>query len=173
MPTLVRELDQGLAYTFCPTCRLAGNPKSPLARDMHQLKCALGHSFTGAQLQAMYADMVPMASIQPEVPSITDVKWSIWINPKVKEKLEQKFPNRIIFTVATLLAALADDSLVMITGEQGEKLRKEYQVKSGAEIIAKFESLKQCEEERDSAVKELDKFQKMMQAVMAGAGGGQ
>lgn len=173
MPTLVKELDRALAYVFCPTCRLNGNPKSQLTRDMHQLKCALGHSFTGAQIQMMGADMVPMSALQPEQPSITDVKWPIWVNPKVKEKLEQKFQNRVIFTVATLLAALADDQLVMITGEQGEKLRKEHGVKSGAEIISALASMKQTEQERDEAVKELEKFQKMMQAVMAGAGGGQ
>lgn len=172
MPNLVRELDQAMAYVFCPTCRLAGNPQSPLIRDMHKLQCSLGHTFTGQQIMAMGADMVPMSSIQQEQPSITDVKWPIWINPKVKEKLEQKFPNRLIFTVATLLAALADDTLVMITGEQGERLRKEYKVRSGGEIIAALESAKQTEQERDEAIKELDKYQKIMQGLMAGVGGG-
>src|SRR5882724_684991 len=116
MPTLVKELDQALAYVYCPTCRLTGNDKAPLTRNMHQLQCQFGHTFTGAQVTAMMADMVPMQAVQPETPSITDIKWTIWVNPKVKEKLEHKFPNRLIFTIATLLAALADDTLVMITG---------------------------------------------------------
>lgn len=169
MPSLVKPLDNALAYTYCPTCRLNGNARSPLVRQMHEIKCSLGHSFTGGQLQSMLADMVPMQDIQPETPSITDEKWSIWINPKVRVRLEQKFPNRVIFTVATLLAALADDQLVMITGEQGEKLRKEHGIKSGAEMLAALESMKQTEQERAEAVKELDKMQKLIATVMYGA----
>lgn len=169
MPTLVSPLDPALAYTYCPTCRLSGNAKSPLTRDMHNLRCALGHTFTFGQLQQTGADMTPMSAIQPETPSITDVKWALWVNPRVKEKLEQKFPNRVILTVATLLAALADDQLVMITGEQGEKLRKEHGIKSGAEMLAALESMKQTEQERAEAVKELDKMQKLIATVMHGA----
>lgn len=165
MPNLVKELDQSLAYIYCPTCRLMGNPRSQIIRDGHAFRCPLQHTFTGAQLMSSGADMTQMADIQPEQPTITDIKWSIWINPKVKERLEQKFPNRLIMTVATALAALSDDTLVMITGEQGARLRKEFNIKSGAEMLSALESAKQLEQERDEAVKELDKFHKLLAAA--------
>jgi hypothetical protein len=164
MPTQIPTLDQSLVYTWCPTCRMQGNPRSPLTREMHAIKCSLGHQFTGQQLQAMGADMVKAGEVYTEQPTITDIKWSIFVNPKVREKLESKFSGRLMITLGTYLAALADDSMIILTGEEAAKLRK-LGVHNGKEMLASIEGGKIAERERDEAVKSVEKFMGVLKAA--------
>ncbi len=164
MPTLVKELDQSKVYAYCPNCRANGNPSVPLSRDMHVMRCPFGHQISGEQLIQSGADMVKSGEIFPEQPTITDIKWSIWVNPKVKERLEQKFAGRIMITVATLLAALSDDALVMITGEQAAKLRAEG-IKSGAEMLSAVEMSKETARNLVEANSQIEKFMGMLRQV--------
>ena len=164
MPTLITELDQAKAYVWCPICRQNGNQNSPILRDGYVLKCNFGHQLSGAQLEQFGADMVKATELFIEQPTITDMAWKIFINPKVKEKLEQKFAGRIMATVATLLAALSDDTLVMITGEQAAKLRK-LGIKNGAEMLAAVESSKETEKELQVANDQINKFLTMIKSA--------
>jgi hypothetical protein len=164
MPTLVKELDPSSAYTFCPICRQNGNNSSPIQRDGHVLKCNFGHSVSGSDLQRFGADMVKSGDVFIEQPTITDIKWSIWVNPTVKERLEKKLAGRIMVTIATLLAALSDDSLVMITGEQAAKLRA-MGIHNGADMLAKAESEVQTAKERDDCLNQIERFMQVMKAA--------
>ena len=105
--------------------------------------------------------MVKADDIFPETPTLTDIKWPVWINPKVKERIEQKFHGRVMITVATYLAAIADDSIVLITGEQAKKLR-DHGIKNGAEMVALAESVKQLEKEKDEAIQQILRFQDIL-----------
>lgn len=164
MPTLVTELDQARAYAWCPICRQNGNDRSPLLRDGHVIRCNFGHTVTGAMLEQFGADMVKANEIFKEQPTITDIAWKIFINPHVKERLEQKFAGRIMITVATLLAALSDDSLVMITGEQANKLKK-HGLHNGADLVAMADSVKELEREKNEAIASIEKFMKVIAAA--------
>jgi hypothetical protein len=163
-PTLVTALDQGKAYTWCPICRQNGNSQSPILRDGHVLKCNFGHQLSGSDLQRFGADMVKSTEIFLEQPTITDVAWKIFINPAVKTKLETKFSGRIMITIATLLAALADDSMVMITGEQAAELRK-LGIHNGAEILSSVKQSKETARERDEAIQQVERFMNMIKAA--------
>lgn len=164
MPTQTPELNQSLAYTWCPLCRNAGNDRSPLVREMHVIRCSFGHQFSGAQLQQYGADMVKATEVFLEQPTITDVAWKVFINPKVREKLEQKYVGRLMITVSTLLAALADDTLVMITGEQASELRK-LGIHNGAEMLSQIKSSKENEKALSDAIIQIERFQSVMHAA--------
>jgi len=166
MPTLVKELDRGSAYTLCPICRQQGNDKSQLQRDsVGAIKCLFGHGpFTGQALQQYSADMIKATEVFPEQPTLTDIKWGIFVNPNVKAKLEQKFAGRILVTIGTYLAALADDSIVLVTGEQATELRK-MGIKSGADMLSLAKQSKETERERDDAIQQIEKFMQMLKTV--------
>jgi hypothetical protein len=168
MPTLVTALDQSKAYVWCPICRQNGNPQSPLIRDGHIIKCNFSHQLTGADLQNFGADMIKANEIFHEQPTITDMAWKIFLNPKVKEKLEAKYAGRIMITIATFLAALADDAIVLITGEQAVELRK-LGVKSGAEMLSAMKQFKETERERDEAIASIEKFMNMVKSAVPGS----
>lgn len=164
MPTQIRPLDPALAYTFCTICRANGNPSSPLQRDGHILKCGFGHQPSGQQLQQEGADMVKAVDMFLEQPSPTDVKWGIFINPQVRAKLEEKFRGRLLITIGTLLAALADGSLVMITGEQARDLKK-LGINNGAEMLSMAKSMEQTEKERTQLLEQVSRFQDLLKQV--------
>ena len=164
MPTLVTALDQAKAYTWCPICRQNGNDKSPILRDGHILKCNFGHQLSGSDLQRFGADMVKANEVFLEQPTITDIRWPIFVNPSVKTKLEQKYAGRIMITLGTFLAALADDAMVMITGEQATELRK-LGIHNGAEMLAAVKTAKETEREKDEAVAQIEKFMIVLKAA--------
>lgn len=164
MPTLVTEINQSLAYTWCPICRNNGNSQSPLVRELHIVKCQFGHVFTGAQLQQMGADMIKADEVFHEHPALTDVMWKLPVNPKVKEVIETKFKGRVLVTIGTLLAALADGSLVMITGEQARDLKK-LGINNGADMLALAQSMEQTEKERQQLLDQVGKFQELLKQV--------
>ena len=161
MPSLTPVLDQSSAYTFCPVCRTQGNDRSPLTRDgAGSIKCPFSHGpFTLEQLQS--ADMVKSSELFIEQPTITDIKWPIFVNPDVKVKLERKFPGRLMITLATYLAALSDDSIVMITGEQATKLRA-LGITNGNQMLSVAEASKEIEHELDEANKTITRFMTMI-----------
>jgi len=166
MPSLTPELDQNLAYVFCPHCRQQGTPNTPLTRDgTGAIKCQFGHGpFDGNSLVATGAEMVKSSTLYTEQPTITDVKWPIWVNPEIKTKLERKFAGRHMVTIATFLAALSDDSIVLITGEQAMELRK-LGVKNGAEMLAVVKSAKETESQLQDANKTIERFMTMVHAA--------
>ena len=164
MPTQTPPLNESLAYTWCPQCRAQGNDRSPLIREMHVIKCNFGHSFSGAQLQQFGADMVKATEVFLEQPTITDVAWKVFINPRVRDKLEQKYVGRLMITVSTLLAALADDTLVMITGEQAKELR-ELGIRNGSDMISAIKAAKETERGYKEALGQIDKFQAVLHAA--------
>ena len=173
MPTKVTSLDSSAMYIYCRVCAANGNPKSPLRREMDTVKCALGHTMQGStsmtashgELPATASmDMVKANEIFLEQPTITDMKWPIFVNPKVKEKLESKFSGRLMITLGTYLAALADDSMIILTGEEAAKLRK-LGVHNGKEMLASIEGGKIAERERDEAVASVTKFMGVLKAA--------
>jgi hypothetical protein len=164
MPTLISPLDQGSAYTYCPICRQNGNDRSPLQREGHVIKCSFSHQLTGADLQRFGADMVKAGEVFHEQPTITDIRWPIFVNPAVKAKLESKFAGRLMITLATYLAALSDDSIVLITGEQAVELRK-LGVSSGKDMLGVVKQAKETERERDDAIQQIEKFMAIMKAA--------
>ena len=157
MPSLTPVLDQSLAYCWCMICKQQGNDRSPLQRDgTGAIKCNFGHGpFTLTQLQS--ADMVKSSELFIEQPTITDIRWPIFVNPDVKAKLEKKFAGRIMITLGTYLAALSDDSIVMITGEQATKLRA-LGITNGAQMLATCQMAKDTEKELEAANQQITRF---------------
>ena len=143
-----------------------GHPDVKLVREMHVIKCALGHTFSGADLLALDPDMIKAVDMQPEQPVLTDIKWPIWIHPQIKSKLETKYHGRLWVTIATCLAALADDQMVMITGDQGKELRK-LGLKSGPEIVAMAQGFKSMEKELQEANLQIQKFMTLLKQATA------
>ena len=164
MPTQTPPLNPAAAYMFCTVCRQNGNPSVPLQRDGHILRCEFGHQPSSQQLYG--ADMVKASDIFLETPAITDIMWKIPINPRVKAVLEDKLKGRILVTIGTLLAALADDTLVMITGEQAAELRA-LGVKNGADMLSAVKTAKETERSLADAVTQLERFQAMLNAASA------
>ena len=169
MPTQTPPLNSSLAYMFCPICRAQGTTDSPLTRDsVGAIKCQFQHGpFSGAQLQQSGADMVKSSELFPEQPTITDIKWPVWVNPTVKKRLEKKFAGRLLITIGTLLAALSDDSLVMITGEQAQKLRA-LGIHNGADMLAKAESEQQTAKSLEEARGQIERFMDVLKAAQIG-----
>ena len=66
--------------------------------------------------------------------------------------------------VHEILAALADDSIVMITGEDAKKLR-ELGVHNGKEMVSAMESMKETEKEKDAAIASVEKFMNLLRAA--------
>ena len=164
MPTQTPPLNESLAYTYCPTCRSNGNDRSPLIREMHVIRCSFGHSFSGGQLQQYGADMIKATDIFLETPAITDEMWKVPVNPRVKAILENKFKGRVFVTIGTLLAALSDDTLVMITGEQAKELR-ELGIKNGADMLSAVRTAKETEKALEDAITQIERFQSVLHAA--------
>ena len=162
----LRNLDEGAAYIYCPTCRNNGTLNVPLRRQMHRIVCDLNpsHIFSFEQLQRASADMVPLSAIQVETPPKTAMAWKIFVVPATKEAIEARYPGRVMVTVGTILDALADDQLIFITGSEAAELKKRG-LRSGLEIIAALNSYAQLEKERQEAVDEITKVKNLMRGM--------
>lgn len=174
---LQRPLDPSLVYASCPLCEANGTMNSPLTRDsVGAIKCQFGHVPRADQILALDSNtsglvqpdttMTKLVDMQLEQPAITDIRWPIYVNPKVKEKLEVKLKGRLWRTIGTLLAAIADDSLVIITGDEARQLKK-HGLNSGKQILEYIASTKDVEKDRDEAVSQVMRFMKMMQSAAA------
>ena len=162
----LNTLQPDLAYIFCPACRNAGTPNVPLRRDMHVIRCVInpGHQFSFEQLQRVGADMAPMSAVLTETPNPTSIVWKIYVAPATKASIEERYPGRVIVTVATLLDALADDELIFITGAEAADLKKRG-LRSGLDIISALNSFAQLEKERGEAIAQLDKVRGMLAGI--------
>lgn len=162
MPPIVKPLDTNSLYAYCPTCESNGNPSVMLMRAMDEVKCALGHQFSGQQLMSVAGhseqgatasptsnlNMVKLVDFQPDTPLDTDVKWPVFVHPKVRELLEQKFKGRLWVTISTHLAALADNAVVVLSGPDAAKLRKRG-LTTGPQIVAALEAAATADSERE------------------------
>ena len=141
------------AMMYCPTCRdfspQMGNPalkQVELARDMDALRCPNGHTFPDyAALMAMNPELIKL--VPTEKPQPTDVKAEFWIDPKILAKFEEKYPNQKSATVASILSCFLYGQPIIIDGVQAKKLREEYGVRTGQEMIAALGATKEQESE--------------------------
>jgi hypothetical protein len=162
----LKIMDDGAAYMYCPICQRAGTPNVPLRRQMHTITCTLnaGHQFSFEQLRRMSAEMQPMSTMLTETPNPNSIVWKIYVAPRTKESIEERYPGRVIVTVATLLDALADDELIFITGAEAADLKKRG-LRNGIDIIAALNSFAQLEKERGEAIAQLDRVRGMLSSL--------
>lgn len=144
-------------------CAANGTSDVPLVREMHICKCAFGHQYSSvAEAVNRGAKMVPLAL--NEQPPVTSVKMTVWVHPKVKEMLENKYRGRLIATTDVLLSSLADGNVMILSGEDVAKLKKRG-IRNGTDMVAALESMDHTARERDEALKQLEKFQEILRAV--------
>ena len=173
MPPLVPQLREDLAYVYCFACRDAGTPNVPLRRNTNlnlpPFVCSINpmHQFTFAQLQQHSAEMTPMAAVMQEQINAASVKWAIWVMPNTKALLEQKWSGRIYTSVATLLDALADDSVIFIQGVEVKELRKRG-IQNGEQILAALNNAKETERQLQEAVEMIKQFRDALSSVEGG-----
>jgi hypothetical protein len=172
----VQPLDDSQLYVYCEVCKQNGNPQSPLVRAMNEVQCRFGHKFSGSlmmtvrQFSGDQPDTANMSMVPlplNEQPPLTSEKWitpPIWVHPKVKAMLLEKYKGRWIATLDSVFGALADGNVLIITGAEVAKLKKKG-ISNGSQVVAALESLDQSNRERDEAVKELDKFREMLRTV--------
>ena len=160
---LVQPLDPALAQLYCGICTANGVPDMMLVREMHLLKCNLGHQYQSVgEAVARGSTMVPLPL--NERPPLTSVKIALWVNPKVKEILETKYRGRLIATTDVLLSSLADGNVMILSGEDVAKLKKRG-IRNGNEMVAALESMDQTARERDDAMRQIERFQEVLKAA--------
>jgi hypothetical protein len=175
MPNTLTPLNPAAAYIYCPDCAKNGTPGVMLKRNqVNELSCAFGHKPVVTAIQSGAAtslgtvggaaEMSPFSTVMRESPDSTWVKWPVWVHPQVRALIESKFPDNWIHSVATLLAAFADGSLLIITGDEARKI-KDHGAKNGAQIVSALEATKQAQKERDDAVQQLDRLQQVLKAA--------
>ena len=156
---LVPPLDQAQAQIYCPVCDANGTPSVPLVREMHICKCPFGHQYQSvADAVNRGAKMIPMPL--NEQPPITSIKWQIWVHPKVKELLEQRYRGRLIATLDVLMSSLADGNVLIMSGPDVAKL-KARGLNNGAQIVAALESQDQFEKERQQLMDKMAKYEEI------------
>lgn len=161
---ILRPIDQGQSYIYCPTCRTNGNPKSMLSRDMHRVSCMFGHQWDLSgfrQLLAQQPDMAKMEELLVEQPDPRCVRWTVYVLPETKEALEHKLVGRLHATTGVLMAALASDEVIFLTGEPAAKLKKKG-LNTGEQIVAALDGVAQMEADRDAAIKRLETLTAML-----------
>jgi len=161
MPPIVPQINESLAYTYCPTCRDNGNQNVMLTRELHLMKCPFGHTFQWGDLQRRRAEMTPMGDIFQEQPNPEAMKWPIFVMPRVKMMLEEKFKGRVMTTIATMLDLLVDDSVIFIQGSEAQELKKRG-LNNGAQIIAALNSMTGLEKQRSDAIEQLQRLQRLL-----------
>jgi hypothetical protein len=157
MPNIIKELQQDLAYMYCPSCRQQGTVNSHLRREMQTVRCQFGHSWDTTsfrQLLAQHPDMTPMSELCIEQPSPNTSPWKIFVTPETRQAFETKFAGRVFVTMGTFIAALCSDEIIFVDGEAAGKLKAKG-LGTGASIVAAIESATQLERERDDAIKRL------------------
>lgn len=99
-----------------------------------------------------------------EQPADTDVKREIWIHPTLWERLNDKFSGRLLVTLRTVFAALADDSIIFIEGPEIKELKLQG-VKSGKDIVAMLHNAKEQERTIEAMQKQLDLLAPILHAA--------
>src|SRR5580693_1267009 len=145
MPTnIVPPLDTRRAYMFCPLCDRNG-VKTELRREQHMMLCGLGHAFEYAMIQQMMKSGNPPEMIHTEVieqPPDHAEKIGVWMHPKTWQLLQERYKGRLLVTVGTVMDALADGSIIFITGEDAIKLRAAG-IKGSKDMVSMVEAQKQ------------------------------
>jgi len=170
---IIKPLDSSSAYIYCPTCRDNGTPNSMLSRDMHTVKCQFGHQWdmsSFARLLAQRPVMAQMDEILTEQPNPLAMAWKIMVLPETRTAFEAKFKNRVHITIGTFLAALCEDSLLILSGGDVLKLRAKG-ITTSAQVIAALEGVEQLERDRTAAVGQLEKLMNTLRAVQGGGDG--
>ena len=163
---LVQPLDQAHAQLHCGLCIANGTPGVMLIREMHVLKCPLGHQFGSVdEAIARGAEMVPLPL--NERPPQTSIKWPIWVHPKVKEMLEQKYRGRLIATLDSVMGSLADGNVVILTGKDVDKLKKRG-LSNGPQILAAIEATDNTETENRQLRAQIEKYESVFRAAGIG-----
>lgn len=164
---LVAPLDQALAQMHCGMCKSNGTPGVMLIREMHLLKCPLGHQFSSwDEALSRGGEMVRLPV--NEQPPPTSVKWPIWINPRAKSLIEQRYHGCIIATIDVLMGALADGNVLIIGGPDATKLKKRGLSNAG-QMIAALEATDNTENENRQLRAQIERYE----AVFRQAGIGQ
>jgi hypothetical protein len=166
MTNIVPPLDQSRSYTYCPLCAQAGN-KTELRRDQHRLVCDLGHAFQYSQIQKMGTPPEMIKTHVIEQPSPHSIPVKIFVHPETWRLINERYSGQLHVTLGTVMDALADGSIVFITGDDARKLR-EMGVKNSAEMVAAVEARKDVEKERDELQKVVEKLQPLLAAAGVG-----
>jgi hypothetical protein len=163
---IVQPLDPRSSYIYCPTC-IRNDVRVVLTRDMFQFKCQFSHQFTYGELMAMSerGELIEMIKTRIiEQPADTDVKREIWIHPTLWERLNQKLEGRLLITLRTVFAALADDSIIFIEGPEVKELRLQG-VKTGKDILAMLRNAKEMEQTVATLQRQLDLLAPILNAA--------
>ena len=163
---IVPPLDDRRAYMFCPLCAINGT-KTELRREQHLMLCGLGHAFEYAMIQQMMKSGNPPEMIKTEIiekPSDHAEKVGVWMAPGTWKLLQERYHGRLWVTLGTVMDALADGSIIFITGEDAKKLR-DMGVKSSKDMVAMAEGSKQLEEQMKQQQAVIDKLQPILAAA--------
>ena len=172
----VAPLDDNSLYVYCETCKANGTPNSPLIRSMNEVQCQFGHKFSGSMMMSVrpfsgdspdtaHMSMVPMPL--NEQPPPTSIKVQFWLHPKVKEALEQRYRGNLIATTDSVLSALADGNVLLISGPDVAKLHKRG-LKNGCQIIAALEATDNIESENRQLRAQIEKYESVFRAAGVG-----
>jgi len=168
---IVPQINLSMLYAYCPLCDVE-DPKrnSELARITKQekVRCAFGHEISDSAIARYQAEgkLRLIKTVVPESIHPAAIKWSVWVLPEHKSKLEERFPHNLYTTVATALENLAEDSCLFIVGPKAAQLRAKG-IKSADSLIALVEDYGRLESAVDDLQKELDKM-KPLQALLGG-----
>jgi hypothetical protein len=154
---IVPRLDESRSYIFCPTCESQGHESIEMRKDGYRFICPLSHELDIHTVQKLVTagrklHMVPLQII--EQPSPNMVKASFWIHPDVLACLQEKFKGRFIVTLDTYFHLLTDPHLMIISGEDAEKLKKQG-LSSAKDILAMAEGRKELEEVHKALIERL------------------
>lgn len=169
----VMPLDDSQLYVYCEVCKANGNPNSPLVRAMNEVTCKFGHKFSGSMMMSV----APFSGDQPdtasmsmvplpinEQPPLTSEKWSVWVHPKVRAMLEQKYKGRLIATLDSIFGCLADGNVLILEGKDVAKLKKRG-LSNGAQITAFVESTDAVQIENQQLRARLEQFEQLLRAA--------
>lgn len=170
MPNLVPTLDERRSYIYCPVCAQNGT-KAELRREQHMMLCPFAHAFEYSMIQQMMKSGNPPEMLKTEIveqPSEHAEKVGVWMHPRTWQLLQERYKGRLWVTLGTTMDALADGSIIFITGEDATKLRAAG-IKSSKDMVAMAESRKDIEQQIADQQKIIDKLTPILNA--AGVGG--
>lgn len=166
MTVIVQPLDERRAYMYCPMCGINGQ-KVELCRDQQKLLCQFSHTFEYSMIQQMMKSGNPPEMIKTEIiekPSEHAEKFGVWMHPNTWKLLQERYKGRLLVTLGTVMDALADGSIIFITGEDAKKL-KAVGINGSKEMVAMAESRKDLEEQMADQRKVIEKLQPILQAA--------
>ena len=160
---LVAPLDQAHAQLYCGICAANGNPGVMLIREMHLLKCPFSHQYSSVdEAIARGSTMVPLPL--NERPPLTSVKWEVFIHPKVRDMLMQKYRGRLHATLDSMFGVLADGNVLVIEGKDAADMKKRG-LSNGAQIISFINSTDSIQTENQQLRARLEQFEQLLRAA--------